>query len=162
MPGILMRHYDAEAHGGTGSDEVQLWELEIDFVLGDVRDGRFGEATYSAVLFTYDVYSFLPRRDQRIEVLRRLRSLLRTPGSCFVSARRIGSSYDRLVLSQQWAARAGRGEWGDSHTRWIDTAGKLRRSYVRVFTPGQLGAEFAAAGMRLQDWKAGHGLLTPR
>ena len=134
--------------------------LEIEFLLGDVRTCDFGGARYAAVLFTYDVYSFIPRREQRVEVLRRLRSMLKEPGHIFLSARRLRSIYDRVVLTQQWAARAGRGEWGDSHTRWIATDGTLRRSYVRVFTRARLDAEFAAASLRLNDWHAGHGLLT--
>jgi hypothetical protein len=55
----------------------------------------------------------------------------------------------------------GRGEWGDSHTRWIATDGTLRRSYVRAFTPAQLEAEVVVAGFRLVEWQAGHGLLRP-
>jgi len=135
--------------------------LEVEFLLGDVRNQDFAGASYAAILFTYDVYSFIPRRAQRLDVLRHLRSMLQTPGHIFLSARRIRSTHDRVVLTQQWAARAGRGEWGDSHTRWIATDGSLRRSYVRVFTRAQLDAEFAAAGLRLHDWHAGHGLLTP-
>jgi len=136
--------------------------LDVEFLLGDVRNQEFGDTSYAAVLFTYDVYSFIPRRAQRLDVLRRLRSMLKAPGHIFLSARRLRSTYDRVVLTQQWAARGGRGEWGDSHTRWIATDGTLRRSYVRVLTRAQLDAEFAAAGLRLKEWHAGHGLLTPR
>ena len=135
--------------------------LEIEFLLGDVRNQDFGGASYAAVLFTYDVYSFIPRYAQRLGVLRNLRSMLQAPGHIFLSARRVRSIYDRAVLVQQWVARGGRGECGDSHTRWIATDGTLRRSYVRVFTRAQLDAEFAAAGLRLHDWQAGHGLLSP-
>ena len=135
--------------------------LEIEFLLGDVRNQDFAEASHAAVLFTYDVYSFIPRYAQRLDVLRNLRSMLKAPGHIFLSARRIRSTYDRVVLAQQWAARGGSGEYGDSHTRWIATDGTLRRSYVRVFTRSQLDAEFATAGLRLHDWHAGHGLLSP-
>lgn len=140
---------------------ASLRELEVEFLLGDIRNQPLERSSYAAVLFTYDVYSFLPGQQARREVLQRLRAILRPAGHVFLSARRIRSTYERFILGQQWVAGRGRGEWGDSHTRWIATDGTLRRSYVRAFTPAQLEAEVVVAGFRLVEWQAGHGLLRP-
>ncbi len=133
--------------------------LQIEFMLGDVRDYELGQNSFDAALFTYDVYSFIPGRNERVAALSRLRTVLRNDGTVFVSARRERSSYERRILVLQWFARGCRGERGDSHTRWIATDGRLRRSFVRVFSLPELRAECAAAGFGLEDWEAGHGRL---
>jgi len=137
-------------------------EIEVEFRLGDVRGEEFGETPYDAILFTYDVYSFLPSRDARIAALARMRSILAPTGHLFLSARQVRTVYGRFVLSLQWISGRGRGEWGDSHTRWVDGAGELRRSFVRVFSPQRLTAEIDAGGFELRGWRRGHGTLVPR
>ena len=81
----------------------------------------------------------------------------------FLSSRRLLSLYDRMILSLQWLAlqRDGEAEWGDSHTRWIPNDGRLRRSYVHVFSMRQLRIETSAAGFHMEPWEAGHCVLTP-
>lgn len=142
--------------------EARRRDLQIEFRLGDVRGEEFGETPYDAILFTYDVYSFLPSRAARVAALIRMRSILTPEGRLFLSARQVRSFYGRLVLGLQWVARSGRCEWGDSHTRWINASGDLRRSYVRVFSPRRLAAEIDAGGFELKTWRRGHGILVPR
>jgi SAM-dependent methyltransferase len=138
-------------------------DLDIDFRQIDVREQTLDVQSLDGVLFTYDVYSFLPRARERIELLRRLHSSLRARGVVFLSARRLRSFYDRVILGLQWLAlqRTGEWEWGDSHTRWITNEGSLRRSFVHVFSDRQLCAESAAAGFRMEPWEGGHSVLAP-
>jgi len=142
--------------------EATRRELDVVFLQADVREHVAEAASLDGVLFTYDVYSFLPGRRGRVELLRRVRSWLRPGGAVFLSARRLLSFYDRLILSLQWLAlqRSGDAEWGDSHTRWIPDDGRLRRSFVHVFSPEQLRRESAAAGFRMGRWEGGHSVLT--
>jgi SAM-dependent methyltransferase len=142
--------------------EAERLGLKVSFSLGDLRDEAFDVGSFGGILFTYDVYSFIPNAKQRIEVLSRLRSILEPHGRVFLSARRLRTNYQRAILSLAWAAHAGRGEWGNSHTRWISGDGRLHRSFVRVFSPRQLVSELDAAGMQLEGWEAGHGRLAPR
>jgi len=142
--------------------EAQRLELQVEFRLGDLRGEDFGETPYDAILFTYDVYSFLPSRDNRIAALARMRSILTSEGRLFLSARRVQSVYGQAVLGLQWIAGRGRREWGDSHTRWINGAGDLRRSFVCVFSPRRLAAEIDEGGFELKSWRRGHGILVPR
>jgi SAM-dependent methyltransferase len=146
----------------SSTAEALRLDLPVDFLLGDVRGEDLGQTPYDAILFTYDVYSFLPSRDDRIAALIRMRSILAAEGRLFLSARRLQSVYGRLILGLQWVAGRGHGEWGDSHTRWINGAGDLRRSFVRVFSPHGLAAEVDAGGFELTDWRRGHGVLIPR
>jgi SAM-dependent methyltransferase len=145
------------------SKEAASRGLEIDFHRADIREHAAGERSRDGVLFTYDVYSFLPHRCERVRLLRRLRSGLRPGGVVFLSARRLRSLYDRLILGLQWLAlqRTGEWEWGDSHTRWIPNEGTLHRSFVHVFSPAQLRSEAAAAGFDMEPWENGHCVLTP-
>lgn len=138
--------------------------LDVDFRQADIREHVLDHAPLDGIFFTYDVYSFIPLRRERITLLRRLRSWLRPGGVVFLSARRVLSWYDRLILSLQWLAlsRAGEAEWGDSHTRWIPNDGVLHRSFVHVFSSRQLSAETTAAGFDIGRWEEGHCVLVPR
>jgi SAM-dependent methyltransferase len=135
------------------------------FFAADLRSHDEGVASLDAVVFTYDVYSFVPELRDREALLGRVGRWLRPGGAVFLSARRATRPWDRAVLSLQWLARAARGRrgaWGDSHTRWLDATGRLRRSFVHVFTDSRLHRETAAAGLRRLSWEGGHGLYVSR
>lgn len=135
------------------------------FAAADLRSHEEAEGVLAAVVFTYDVYSFVPGVRDREALLARLCRWLRPGGVVFLSARCARRPWDRAVLSLQWLARAARGRpsvWGDSHTRWLDATGNLRRSFVHVFTDGRLDREAWAAGLRRVSWEGGHGLFVPR
>jgi SAM-dependent methyltransferase len=138
--------------------------LDVEFLQADIREHISDHASLDGIFFTYDVYSFIPLRRERIALLRRLRSWLRPGGCVFLSARRLLSIYDRLILSLQWLAlsRDGESEWGDSHSRWIPNDGDLHRSFIHVFSTGQLRSEIAAAGFSPGPWEDGHCVLEPR
>ena len=144
-------------------EEVERRGLDVDFRQIDVREMELPEGRLGGVVFTYDVFSFLPKRRERVELLCRLRSWLRPDGVVFLSSRRLLSLYDRMILSLQWLAlqRSGEAEWGDSHTRWIPNDGRMRRSFVHVFSMRQLHSETSAAGFLMEPWEAGHCVLTP-
>lgn len=138
-------------------------ELGVEFHQADVRDHEVAAGTLGAVLFTYDVYSFLPRRADRVRLLRRTRAWLRPGGRVFLSARRLRTTWGLVLLCLQSLVlrRQTNAEWGDSHTRYIGADGRLQRSFVRVFTDLQLRSEIAAAGFRVEAWDGGHGTLVP-
>jgi SAM-dependent methyltransferase len=130
------------------------------FAAADLRDHDEGPGSLAAVLFTYDVYSFIPGSESRKAVLAKVARWLVPGGTLFLSARRLHGAWDRVVLALQWLAqgRNGGGTWGDSHTRWLDDAGELRRSYVHVFSDRGLRHEVASAGFRFVSWDGGHGV----
>jgi hypothetical protein len=136
--------------------------LDVEFHAADVRGYPAEPATFGGIFFTYDVYSFLPRKDERIALLRKMRSWLRPGGRVFLSARRSQSAYTSLIFALQGLAarrRGAGGAWGDSHTRWIAEDGAMRRSFVHVFSDRRLRAEIAAGGFALLSWHGGHGTL---
>jgi SAM-dependent methyltransferase len=137
--------------------------LDIEFLQADIREHSVDHASLGGIFFTYDVYSFLPLRRKRVALLRRLRAGLRPGGVVFLSARRLLSLYDRLILSLQWLAlsQTGEAEWGDSHTRWIPNDGDLHRSFIHVFSTRQLCSEITAAGFGMGRWEDGHCVLVP-
>jgi 2-polyprenyl-3-methyl-5-hydroxy-6-metoxy-1,4-benzoquinol methylase len=146
----------------SSATEASRRGLDVAFLQADVREHAAERASLDGVLFTYDVYSFLPGSRERVELLRRIRSWLRPGGSVFLSARRLLSVYDRLILSLQWLAlqRSGEAEWGDSHTRWIPDDGRLCRSFVHLCSEEQLRHETSSAGFRMGRWEGGHSVLT--
>ncbi len=137
-------------------------ELTVAFRCENVASFRPPAESYDAVLFTYDVYSFLRGRAYRVEVLKRISSWLGSSGAIFLSARRAVEARPRIMLTLQWVLARGSREWGDSHTRWIDSEGTLRRSFVHYFTPAQVAAEIAEANLQMSDWMGGHCVLRPR
>lgn len=143
--------------------EAQAAGADVRFVHADVCRHREPCASVDLLLFTYDVYSFVPGRRRRIEMLRRMREWLAPGGSILLSARRVQHAYERAILSLQWLSALRRGttaEWGDSHTRWLTTTGEIRRSFVRVFSIRQLRDECAEADLRAGDWRQGHQRLS--
>ena len=143
--------------------EAERRDVEVEFAIGDLRSHEVARGSLAGVVFTYDVYSFVPQRTTRLEVLRAIHDWLMPGGAVFLSARKLHSLYDRLILTLQWLARRRRPslEWGDSHTRWITGEGRLDRSFVHYFTEAQLRHEIAAGGFRLEEWRGGHGVLRP-
>jgi SAM-dependent methyltransferase len=135
------------------------------FVAADLRSHTLEAGSLAAVVFTYDVYSFLPGSKARVAILARIASWLAPGGALFLSARRTHGIWDRAVLGLQGLARVarrGHAAWGDSHTRWLDASGNMRRSYVHVFTDAALARETRAAGFRRLSWEGGHGLYVRR
>lgn len=123
--------------------------LDLEFRQGDARRFDPGPRRFAAILFTYDVYSFVPGRDERIRMLGRMAGWLGQGGRVLLSARTARSAYERSLLSVQWLSRLRAGpppEWGASHTRWLSGDGELCRSFVQVFTPSMLRGELRAAG----------------
>jgi SAM-dependent methyltransferase len=137
--------------------------LQPEFLQADLRDLQLAAGSLAAILFTFDVYSFIPNRDERVAVLRRMSRWLQEGGVIFLSARRAHGMYSRMLLSLQWlvAPTRGDGEWGRSHTRWIDNQGAVRRAFVRHFRDRDLRLETSAAGLSMGPWRDGHAVLRP-
>jgi SAM-dependent methyltransferase len=141
--------------------EAERRALPVVFHLADIREYEPERARFSAVLFTYDVYSFLPQQADRIALLHKIRTCLATGGVVFLSARRVRSGYARMILTVQWLARRGRTPWGASHTRWLTADGVVHRSFVQLFTDARLRAEVSSAGFLMEAPQSGHAVLTP-
>ena len=137
--------------------------LSVTFEAADLRESRVAPGSLGGVVFTYEVYSFLPAARERIDLLRAMASWLEPGGKIFLSARKLRSFYEALVLSVQWL-RGGvwrRGSWGDSHTRWIAPDGSLRRSFIHIFPQRLLKEEACQAGLQVGDFQGGHWSLAP-
>jgi SAM-dependent methyltransferase len=145
----------------TAREEAERRGSDVAFEAADIRRLGPPAEALGAVLFTYNVYSFLPGSSERVAVLSRMRAWLRPEGVVHLSARRLASAYAALILGLQRLALRRGAEWGDSHTRWIGPDGSLHRSYVHVFTDRALRREAARAGYRMERWRGGHAVLRP-
>jgi SAM-dependent methyltransferase len=137
---------------------AQQQRLPVKFVHSDLRRHDGPAASLAAIVFTFDVYSFLPRLDERVGLLRKMARWIAPSGVILLSARRVRRAYERMILTIQRAT--GAEAWGDSHTRFIVPDGTLRRSFVHYFTGSRLRRECAAAGLRAGSWHAGHAELS--
>ena len=142
-------------------EEAARRGLDVPFVRADLRSHEEPGGSLDAILFTYDVYSFVPGRRARVAMLTRMADWLKPHGVIFLSARRSRGMLDRGMLTIQWLAGGAspEGSWGGSHTRWIASDGSVRRSFVRVFTTRALLRELHAAGLSSVGWEKGHVLL---
>jgi SAM-dependent methyltransferase len=109
----------------------------------DPPDGRV-----DGVLFTPDVYSFVPTRIERLALLRRISGWLATDAPLLLSARTVSRVWPRAVLASQWLLAGGRRRPGDSHTRYFLPDGSEHRSFVHCFSPRTLELEIRLAGYR--------------
>ena len=155
------------------SEEAACRGLSARFQCSDLRVHEEPPRSLAAVLFTYDVYSFIPDSSDRVELLLKMRRWLEPGGVIFLSARRIHSNFERFILALQWFAAAfpdrkpSRSsddrypDFGWSHTRWISPNGVFQRSFVAHFTNARLRSEFLRAGLEAGSWRAGHCVLRP-
>jgi SAM-dependent methyltransferase len=132
--------------------------LEIAFEQADIRTYRIDRGELSGIVFTYDVYSFLPGAADRIDLMRRMTGWLAPGGVIFLSARLAHGLYERLLLTVQWLRRGNlqTTSWGRSHTRYIAADGAMHRSFVHCFTSNRLRRELAAAGLLATAFDEGH------
>jgi len=100
------------------------------------------------VLFTPDVYSFVPTRSERLALLRRIADWLSVGAPLLLSARTVSRAWPRVVLAAQWLRAGGRRWLGDSHTRYFLPDGSEHRSFVHCFSPRALEREIRLAGYR--------------
>jgi SAM-dependent methyltransferase len=144
--------------------EAKRRGLAAEFTRADLRTVAYPAGTFDAVVFTYEVYSFLPRAAERVATLARIGNWLAPGGTVLLSARRLRGIHERLLLTLQWIRRraARSREWGDTHTRWIAVNGEVHRSFLHVFRDFSLRREIEAAGFALETWKDGHGTLARR
>ncbi len=144
--------------------EARQRHLDVEFQLTDLRTHVESMQSISAVLFTYDVYSFLPNASDRIRLLKKMLTWLIPEGVIFLSARMARRSWERIILTTQWlnGARSSNGAWGDSHTRWVSPDGILQRSFVHLFTESSLRKEVSQAGLIMDKWEESHTILRAR
>lgn len=137
---------------------AQEESLRVEFETGDLREHREASGSLDAILFTPDVYSFVPGEDARTTLLRKMRGWLRPGGVVFLSPRWVTRGYERWILTLSWIRRGvGRGRgWGASHTRYIGTDGELRRSFIQLFTVGQIRQEAERAGFTVGPRRHGY------
>ena len=136
---------------------------DVRFEVGDLRAHEEPAASLDAVFFTYDVYSFLPGSAERVTVLRKIRSWLKEGGVVFLSARTVPSWRGKVILTLQYLRGIGSGSrWGESHTRWIDPGGNLRRSFVQCFLSRAIEEEILAGGFETDGHLGGHARLRVR
>jgi 2-polyprenyl-3-methyl-5-hydroxy-6-metoxy-1,4-benzoquinol methylase len=136
--------------------------LVIEFQTADLRRHQEPPGSLAAVVFTYEVYSFLPDPRERVEMLRSMSRWLLGDGRIFLSARRLRGAYEALVLTAQWlAVNRKMRRWGDTHTRWIGREGEIQRSFLHFFREHQLLRECREAGLQMGRWEGGHAMLSP-
>jgi SAM-dependent methyltransferase len=142
----------------TARREAVRRDLDILFEQADIRQHKETAASLAGILFTYDVYSFLPGERSRIDLLRRMSGWLAPGGAIFLSARIARRPYERLLLTLQWLRRGGLRPslWGASHTRYIGPDGAFHRSFVHCFTLKRLLREISAARLSASAFLEGH------
>jgi len=143
--------------------EARKRGLAVEFRQADLRLHEEPPSSLNGILFTFNVYSFIPVAADRISLLRRMGAWLKPGGAVFLSARRVRGFYDRAILTLEWLGSGSRGPsgWGASHTRWIAPDGTLHRSFVFAFTEKSIRREIESAGFRTEPWEGGHRVLLP-
>ncbi len=140
-------------------------KLDIRFESADLRTYGAPVCSLDAVLFTYDVYSFIPTALERVTALTNIGNWLRPDGVVFLSARQVTGLWMGMILTKQWILRrirGMRGGWGAGHTRWIAGDATMRRSFVQHFTRGMLTRETGSAGFVMGRRCSWHTILRKR
>ena len=137
--------------------------LGVDFELADLRSYDRPGDTLAAVYFTYEVYSFLPAREERLALLAKMARWLAPGGVIFLSARWFEGFYAPAILTLQRAVRLSdrQARWGQSHTRWLALDGAVHRSFIHIFTKLAVEREARQAGLEPTGWLGSHCLLVP-
>jgi SAM-dependent methyltransferase len=136
-------------------------EQKVRFRIADVREFEPEPGEFDGVLFTPDVYSFLPRSRDRSAVLGRLASGLPSRGRILLNARVVEGLWARIPLLIQWLKAERQGDLGDSHTRFLSPDGTIHRSFVHCFSERSLHREIARAGLQAVAVERGFHVLAP-
>jgi SAM-dependent methyltransferase len=136
--------------------------LDVTFVQADLRRHAEPPGSLDAVLFTPEVYSFLPHPAERVDLLGRMAGWLDRDGVLLISARPVQRGWERLILTLQWwrGMRSRGTRWGDSHARCVLRDGTIHRSFVHYFTQRKLRREMLVAGLKLEDLEDGRAEAT--
>lgn len=140
------------------TENARTCPVPVRFTTADVTVHDEPARSLDAVFFTYSVYSFVRTRDARVRTLRRMRAWLRDGGTIWVSATRADDPYRRCLVAIHRVFQGG--EIGDSHTRWHGKDGAIRRSYVHVFSTGEIVSELREAGLKVAEDLGSHVVAT--
>lgn len=106
---------------------------------------------FDAVLFSYYCYSLIPMAARRVEVLRKAVAMLAPGGRILLSYEIEGRPGLLLTLLARCSGAIARSDWraeaGDLLQREPRGLPGIRYSYEHIFTPRELAAELAAAGL---------------
>jgi SAM-dependent methyltransferase len=125
-------------------------------VVAEVVQGYFEDVALSdvfdTIVFSYFCYGYIPESRRRIDVLRKAKARLAPGGTILISyVGNLRRRPSRLLALMQRGTRVLRSDWhpepGDIVQPML--AGEPRFHYEHIFTPGEVDAETAAAGLRL-------------
>lgn len=106
---------------------------------------------FDAVLFSYYCYSLIPMAARRVGVLRKAAGMLAPGGRVLLSYELERRPGPLLTTLARWSGVMAGSDWrvepGDLLQREARGLPGIRYSYEHVFTPAELAAELAAAGL---------------
>ncbi len=133
--------------------------VDIIFAIMDVSSLALKDYDYSAIVFTPDVYSYIQNKKIRVNMLRELSHRLHPGGKILFSVKYYASirSFLKMNLSNflyklisLWKNYQ-KIEFGDWHTKFLDSRGDVQFSYCRFFRKSEIRKEINKAQCKLLD-----------
>ncbi len=152
---------------------AQTSGMTVNFEIKDATALDLPPNSFDYVLLSAGVYSHIPTRQLRIDMLKKINDLLTPNGSIFFSVLyRTGSSFSRISLYDAFRRLARpilkqrlHSEPGDILVRYVSPVGTATKlCYVHFFKdPSEVLEEIALAGLDgFEDGKSGYWIVRPR
>lgn len=122
---------------------------DVSMVATDLRSPCFRPASFDLIYLTPDVYNFVPGRRARIQMMKKLLDLLKPGGHLILTAREFSGKLEVLRCLIYLVTRLRRhevaAEWGDWFTTYFTLDGRLRFSFVHLFSQDSIEEELKQA-----------------
>ncbi len=133
--------------------------VEARFELMDVSSIAIKDCDYSAVVFTPAVYSFIPQRNVRIKMMKKMHHILNSDGKLIFDVKGyrnitkfIKVSFSNIIFKLVYLFRKDRRlEFGDWHTKFLDAQGHFHFSFTKYFMKFQIKKEIERASYKVLD-----------
>ncbi len=133
----------------SGRKQALTAGLEVEFLAAGMETLDLPGRRFAAAYVTPLVYSFIARREKRVEALRRL-GLHLLPGGIVLFSAHLYRTLEQELAALLVFIRSRKGgreaEMGDWHTWFLTRSGTLGESFIHLFSERQVMDEARAAG----------------
>jgi ubiquinone/menaquinone biosynthesis C-methylase UbiE len=133
--------------------------IDVQFAVMDASHLTLKDSDYTSVIFTPDVYSYIPNKKARVNILKGLSQRLAPDGKILFNIKYYPSfrSYMKINISNIlhnlmfFGRKSRKSEFGDWHTKFLDLKGKIQFSYCKFFRRSEIKKEIEQAGYEILD-----------
>ncbi len=140
-------------------EKAKKAKIDVSFAVMDASQLAIKDRDYNSIIFTPDVYSYIPNKKARVDMLKKLSPQLAPDGKILFNIKYYPSfrSYIKINVSNvlhnliSFRSKNRKSEFGDWYTKFLDLKGKAQFSYCKFFRRSEIKKEINKAGYQILD-----------